>query len=121
MKTYSKEFKDSIIARMFSPNKVGVPELSEETGIPKDTLYTWRSKHRKLQGKEHVDRANRGDLSSEEKFCIVVETAGMNEEELSVYCRRKGLFAEQIKGWRAQCMKASAGNLLLSLLLFYQM
>jgi len=107
MRTYSEEFKNSIIARMLPPNNVGIPELAKETGIPKDTLYTWRIKHRKSQGKEHIDRAHAGDLSSEEKFFIVVETASMNEQELSSYCRRKGLFVEQINAWRTHCMRAN--------------
>jgi transposase len=109
MKKYSTEFKGSIIARMLPPNNVSVPELSKETGIPKDTLYTWRIKHRKSNcRKQQADCAQISDMSSEEKYCIVVETASMNEQELSVYCRRKGLFAEQIKAWRAECMKANA-------------
>ncbi len=47
MYQYPKELKESITARMLPPNNVGVPELVQETGIPKDTLYTWRSKARK--------------------------------------------------------------------------
>lgn len=49
MTQYSEEFKASIIAKMLPPNNVPVPQLVRETGLPKDTLYTWRSKHRKAQ------------------------------------------------------------------------
>ncbi|HID71088.1 MAG TPA: hypothetical protein EYP35_11735 [Desulfobacterales bacterium] len=47
MKKYPKELKESIIARMLPPNNISVPEIVRETGIPKDTLYTWRSKARR--------------------------------------------------------------------------
>ena len=50
MRQYSEEFKANIIARMLPPNNVDVPQLSQETGISKNTLYTWRIKHRKSQG-----------------------------------------------------------------------
>ena len=37
MSSYSEEFKTRIIAKMLPPNNVSVPQLSQETGIPKDT------------------------------------------------------------------------------------
>ena len=46
MKTYSEEFKAQIMAQMLPPTNRGIPELARETGIPKDTLYTWRGKQR---------------------------------------------------------------------------
>jgi len=106
MKQYSKEFKESIIARMLPPNNVSVPELVRETGIPKDTLYTWRTKARK--GKTSVESNIHGELSSEDKFNIVLETASLNETELSEYCRRKGLFPQQITVWQENCRQAHA-------------
>ncbi len=106
MKQYSKEFKESIIARMLTPNNISVPELVRETGIPKDTLYSWRTKARK--GKVSVKSNIHGLLSSEEKFDIVLETASLNETELSEYCRQKGIFPQQISVWQENCRQAHA-------------
>lgn len=106
MKRYPKELKESIVARMLPPNNFSVPELAQETGIPKDTLYSWRTKARK--GKTTVISNIHGDLSSEEKFDIVLETASLNETELSEYCRRKGLFLQQIAVWQENCRQAHA-------------
>ena len=106
MKQYSKEFKESIITRMLPPNKVSIPQLVRETGIPRDTLYSWRTKARK--GKTSVESNINGELSSEEKFNIVLETASLNETELSEYCRRKGLFPQQITVWQENCRQAHA-------------
>ena len=33
----------------------------------------------------------------------------MNETELAEYARKKGLYVEQIKGWRDACMNANGG------------
>ena len=106
MSQYSEEFKASIITKMLPPNNASVPQLAQETGIPKDTLYTWRIKHRK----SHADSAAQpsGGLSSEEKFAIVLESASLNEMELSEYCRSKGLYPQQIRTWRALCLQANA-------------
>jgi transposase len=104
MKTYSDELKAGIIAKMLPPNDASVSELSRKTGIPKDTLYAWRLKAR---GHRLASKSNSGGLSSEDKFNIVVETASMNEEELSAYCCKKGLYPDQVKSWRQQCAKAN--------------
>ena len=108
MKQYSEEFKTNIIAKMLPPNNVGVPELARETGIPKDTLYTWRIKHLKSNGQATAQPVPSGGLRSEEKFAVVVETASLNELELSEYCRRKGLYPQQISTWREACLQANA-------------
>jgi len=108
MKTYSAEFKSGIIAKMMAPHNVSVAQLSQETGIPKDTLYAWRLKARGYRERDVSNGAAiKGGLGSKDKFQIVIETAGMNEEELSSYCRRKGLYPTQIDGWRRQCTTAN--------------
>ena len=33
----------------------------------------------------------------------LVETAAMNASDLAEYCRKRGLFAEQIRAWRTAC------------------
>ncbi len=110
MTHYSEEFKASIIAKMLPPNKVPVPQLVRETGIPKDTLYTWRSKHRKTLEGASGEPVATGQLSSEEKFSVVLETASLNEVELGEYCRRKGLYPEQINAWKHACVQANASQ-----------
>ena len=105
MKTYSSEFKDSIVAKMLPPNIVGVPQLAAETGAPRDTLYGWR---RQARGQARRPATPVGTLASEEKFAVVMESATLNELELGEYCRRKGLFAEQIATWRETCRQANA-------------
>jgi transposase len=109
MRHYSEEFKSSLIAKMLPPNNIPVPDLARDTGIPKDTLYSWRIQHRRACGQTPVKQpAPSGELSSAEKFSVVVETASLNEVELSAYCRRKGLYPEQISAWRDTCLQANA-------------
>ena len=110
MTQYSKEFKHSIIARMLPPNNVPVPQLVRETGLPKDTLYCWRSKHRKALEGDEAQPPAAGELSSEEKFAVVIETASLNEVELGEYCRRRGLYPEQVSAWRNSCMQANGAR-----------
>lgn len=108
MRDYSDEFKAKIIARLLPPNNEYVPDVAKETGIPKDTLYAWRIKHRRGSQSNKSGQDRSGALTSEQKFDIVLETASMNEAELSEYCRRNGLYPEQIKAWSEACRKANA-------------
>lgn len=39
-------------------------------------------------------------FTNEEKLAVMIETADFNELELGEYCRRKGLYPEQISGWK---------------------
>lgn len=55
-----------------------------------------------------MKKASSDSLSSAEKFSIVMETASFNAAELSEYCRRKGLYPEQINVWRATCEQANS-------------
>ncbi len=108
MKKYSKELKESLIARMLPPGEVSIPDLEKETGISRNTLYCWRIKHRNTTGSAAERRYAANTLRSEDKFSIVVETAGLNEVELSQYCRKRGLYPEQISSWRTSCRQANA-------------
>ena len=45
--------------------------------------------------------------SSEEKFEVVIETSPLNEAELSEYCRKKGLYPDQVEDWKTACLHAN--------------
>jgi len=106
MTKYPKEFKASMIARMLPPTNASVPALAKETGVPKDTLYSWRIAHRGKSTPPPTTPSSAA-LNSAEKFAVVLETTSLNEMELGEYCRRKGLFTEQIHQWRQVCSEAN--------------
>ena len=100
MKTYPKELKDRLIARMLPPHHEPVPALARETGIPKDTLYGWRLEHRGRSIATDRTEPSARRLTGAEKLAIVIETAHLNEHELSEHCRRQGLYPQHIAAWR---------------------
>ena len=92
---------------MLPPHNRSIKELAEEEGISEATLYNWR-KAARAEGRLLPD----GDRTPEgwtagDKFAAVVETASMNEEALSAYCRDRGLYPDQIREWRAACEQAN--------------
>jgi len=85
-------------------------ELARETRISEATLYLWRNRAG-VKGEGMTGASTHPEKwSSSQKFAVVVETASLNEAELSEYCRKKGLYPEQVKAWRAACEKANAAT-----------
>lgn len=48
--------------------------------------------------------SNAEKWSNEARFAVVLETQPMNEAEKAEYCRKKGLYPEQIERWRCACI-----------------
>jgi transposase-like protein len=108
VKRYSLERKEAILRRMMPPENKLISELARENGISEQTLYTWR-RNLKTQGVPVPGNGkNAEEWSSKDKFGVVLETARLNEAELADYCRRKGLYVEQIAVWRDACQEANA-------------
>ncbi|CAI8768289.1 protein of unknown function [Methylocaldum szegediense] len=47
--------------------------------------------------------------TSRDKFAAAVETSSLSESELGEYCRRRGLYPEQIRAWRLACEQVGQG------------
>lgn len=108
---YNKEFKEQVIARMMPPKNESVRSLSKELGVSEQSLYKWRQKAR-AEGQATPGNGQTSEhWNSEDKFLIVMETFSMNQIELAEYCRKKGLYKEQIDAWRISCLNANTGEL----------
>lgn len=110
-KRYTKEKKEAILNRMMPPNNEKISAISEELGITEATLYKWRKEARVSGNATPGDGQVSEKWSSQDKFLVVLETYTMNEAELAEYCRKKGLYKEQIKAWQATCLIANGSEL----------
>ena len=108
MSAYSAERKEALLRRMMPPENALVSALARETGVAEQTLYAWRRQVKAQGVPVPGDGKNPEAWSSADKFAVVLETAPLNEAELAEYCRRKGLYAEQIAAWREACRSANA-------------
>jgi len=105
MTHYSEEFRASIAARLLPPNNARVADVVKETGVPKDTLYEWRTRYRNKQGASPYSGKPTNQYSADDKLAVIIETASLNEAELGEYCRRKGLYPVQITTWKASMVQ----------------
>ena len=108
MKKYAAERKEALLRQMMPPDNKPVSQIARENGISEQTLYTWR-RELKSQGVAVPGNGKKAeDWTSEDKFAVVLETATLNAAELAEYCRRRGVFAEQVAAWREICSAANA-------------
>ncbi|WP_316044402.1 LysE family transporter [Serratia ficaria] len=101
MNTYSPERKAALIARMMPPHNQSVVQLARSEGIPANTLYAWRTQ----AGVGAAESLSPAEWSQDARFAVLVETAPLSAHAVAEYCRRKGLYPEQIQQWRDQFMQ----------------
>lgn len=104
---YSQEQKEAIVKRMMPPNNEAVAQIAKEEGITEVTLYKWRKEARAAGVATPGNGQTSDKWNSQDKFLVVMETFTMNELELAEYCRKKGLYREQIEAWRTVCLQAN--------------
>jgi transposase-like protein len=106
---YKPEQREWAVQQMMAPLNRAVVELAKATGITPVTLRVWQAAAR-AEGRIVPGDGKQSDRwSSSDKFRIVLEASALSELELSVYCRTKGVYPEQVTQWRLACERAN-GN-----------
>lgn len=106
---YPEQIKKEVLARVTGSEKESVTRVSLDKKINKGTIYKWIKEAEVKEGIK-ILRLN-GDWTSEEKFHMVLEAATLSEQELGEYCRRKGIYTDDIKVWKSQCINANNGSI----------
>jgi transposase-like protein len=107
-KRYSPEFKEKLLAKVFSQNAPRVVELARKAGIPHPTLATWIT----MRKKKHT-QFNSGDpkdKSAVTKLQAVSDTLKMTEAEKSAYCRQHEFYMHQLDEWKTQMLSGFEGG-----------
>lgn len=102
---YSEERKAAVLAKLSPPHSMTVAALARQEGISDQTLYNWRTQAREEGRPVPGSKAKSDQWSAEAKLATVIETAALSEEELSQYCREKGLYPEQVRRWKEESLQ----------------
>lgn len=90
MPSYSNELRDAVLRRVLPPQNDSISKVAAEEGISGQTIRNWISKAREA-GSTAADVSTQSEKwSSQDKFLIVIETAGMTDTELAEYTGRRG-------------------------------
>ncbi|MGA8118335.1 MULTISPECIES: IS3 family transposase [Gammaproteobacteria] len=100
MPFYSEERKAALLKMMLPPLNLSAAEVARREGCSDMSLHYWR-KQAAARGTQLSDAKQPVEnWSAESKMAVIIETAALSELELGEYCRRKGIFPEQITDWR---------------------
>lgn len=104
---YPPERKESVLRKMMPPQNRSIKQLAQEEGISEATLFNWRKQAREKGLLLPDGDSGPEGWSARDKFAAVLETATFNETDLAEYCRKKGIYPEQLSQWRKACERAN--------------
>ena len=99
---YSRAIKESVIRKALPPEAKSIRSVSQEYGISEQTIRNWIEQAN--LGTLTVDGAAVGPraISLAEKYRLVLESAGVPEEQKGGWIREKGLHSEHLTLWRQE-------------------
>ncbi len=100
---YTQEFKEAIIQKILLNSDRTVVSFAREASIPESTVATW-IRNTKKTGKTLNSKKSKKQWSAEKKFEAVIETSALSEAEKSEYCRQHGIYPDQLKEWKKDCI-----------------
>ena len=113
MNKFSNERREAVLARLAPPFNESAKEVAEAEELALSTVYKWINAAKEAEKRlvvEDEPLPAKGEASTgrtaREKFAAVVETEAMNETDRSAYCRKRGLYPEELALWRKACEKA---------------
>jgi len=105
MPRYSQAFKEQLVQKLVTPEGQTLAEVSRETGICGPTLRTWKKQFQQSGEVASASTSGPENWSGQDKLLVLIETAALNELERAEYCRKKGLYVEQVARWKTHAVK----------------
>lgn len=100
------ELRKRAIMHLLPPYNWTLRQVADDIGVGVATVQQWR-KQLEMEGlitpKYDLTEAR----SPEQIFTILLETTALSEYELGIYCRKNGLYTEQISMWKQNCLAAN--------------
>jgi transposase len=101
--------REEIVARMRQPGAPSIGVLSEETGVPKATLYAWLrlSGGRSVTGAAeviHMVKSKGRKRSPTQKLKLLAKSLELEGEALTRFCRDNDFLLSEAMAWRDQAL-----------------
>ena len=101
---FSPELKESMVRRLIAPGAPSPDKLALETGIGKTTLWRWRKEAlADMPSKKKKQRPN--SRSSADKLRLVLDSQGLEGQELGAFLRKEGVHLTDLEQWKEQMLE----------------
>ena len=96
---YSHAVRHGVLKKVLPPESRSIAQVSQETGVNEQTIRNWlkQSKSGILTSKRAASSPR--SLTPKEKYQLVIEAAGINDEQLGEFLRERGLHSEHLTIW----------------------
>jgi len=110
LRNYSEEIKSAMVAKLARPYSISAVELSQEVGIPQQTLSRWVKEYANFRGNGGgMMKSKRPEnWTAEKKLKAIVEYENLDEEQRGIYLREKGLHSVHLERWQQEFVEAYA-------------
>ena len=99
---YTEAFRQQALEKVYTRGSRTVIAVADELNMNPYTLKNWMKSHKETTPSRDVMASKRPhDWNLAERLQILLESHGLDEAALSVFCREKGIFPHHLKQWRA--------------------
>lgn len=96
---YSRAVKSSVLKKVLPPDGRSIVEVSRETGINDQTIRNWIKQSESGNLPEGSHESSPRFMTPKEKYQLVLEAAGIEDEQLGAFLRERGLHSEHLTLW----------------------
>jgi len=98
---YTEAFRKQSLEKVYSRGGRSVESVAEELNVNLWTLKNWMKTHKERSiSKEGATTKRPKDWSLAERFQMLLESHGLEEEALNAFCRERGIFRHHLGQWR---------------------
>ncbi len=104
---HTQGFKEQAVQKALTRgDSVSVKTIATELNVGYSTLQNWIRKTKAMS--DTIENRRPGDWSRQQQLQAIIDTAPLNAEHCSQYCREKGLFPHHLDEWRDRFIKGDA-------------
>lgn len=96
---YSHAVRQSVLKKVLQPESRSIREISKETGVNEQTIRNWLKRSESGILTDGKQESCPRFLTPKEKYQLVVEAAGIDDEQLGEFLRERGLHSEHLTVW----------------------
>jgi len=115
MAIYSQEFKVQSVEKALSKrNEQTLNDIADDLHIGYSTLQRWirLAKENKLENPETTMSTEKSPQSwtKAQRLEAVMDCHGLNDEQLSAYCRQNGIYPHHVKEWKSDFLSENQAS-----------